>query len=793
MINLGSLGVNKVAYIPFNTFDSNGASATVSGLVASGVHIHKEGDVAQRTSSAGITVFTDFDGVTGNHLIKIDLSDNTDPDFYESGNDYSVRAEGLTVDSQNLNVWLGSFSIENRSVDTVKISGDSDAADNLESQYDETGLVGGTFPSTQDQISGIANTGAAINKVCSGATVNTGIETNTYVATQALDGVEHSIEEDANAISVDYNFNIGGTGVPVSITISGRLYDPPVTGDTIQIQAYDWITTTWKDIGSLDGVNSSVNSPKTVILFSSMVGTGADAGEVDIRFTGTGLGNNTELFIDLLYCSYSVVSSAVGYANGAIWIDTTNGVSGTVRNVNGTADNPVLTYSDALVLAASTKLARFEVAPAGSIQLISATSGFDYQMNGSAFDLNGQTIADCTITGARLTGIGLSGGGSLLFFDRALVGTVTLPPCILLQSGFTDTLTFGSSGTYLLDACASAVAGSGSPVFDFNSVSNINLNIRHYSGGVQIENMVATDKMSLEGWGQLIIDSSCTGGEIVVRGSFKITDNSGGAVSIDDTANFKDTVIDSDFAQSSTSNTIVLSTNASSVDGAYDPVEIFIYAGTGAGQSRMGLEYIGASRTLIVDRNWKVNPDATSKYRLLSNPGREHVNEGLAQAGSSNTITLNALASSVNDAYKNQLIFIRSGTGEDQVGVCVAYNGTTKVATIEGTWGVTPDETSGYSVLPFITYDKTGYSIAGTLNTLDDLENISVSDIVTHVVEGTLTLEQVLRVVLSGVALKSSGGGTPNISFRDLADGKNRITGVVDASNNRLSVTLDGS
>jgi lysophospholipase L1-like esterase len=46
----------------------------------------------------------------------------------------------------------------NNSVDAnvVQISGDSTAANNLESQYDGTGLTGNTFPSTQAQASGIA-------------------------------------------------------------------------------------------------------------------------------------------------------------------------------------------------------------------------------------------------------------------------------------------------------------------------------------------------------------------------------------------------------------------------------------------------------------------------------------------------------------------------------------------------------------------------------------------------------------------------------------------------------------
>jgi hypothetical protein len=152
-------------------------------------------------------------------------------------------------------------------------------------------------------------------------------------------------------------------------------------------------------------------------------------------------------------------------------------------------------------------------------------------------------------------------------------------------------------------------------------------------------------------------------------------------------------------------NQIVLDNDASSVDGAYDPAEIYISNGTGSGQARGILQYDGSSKTATVDRGWKVQPDVTSEYTIVCWSGREHVNEGLAQGGTSNTITLNTLASSNDDEYVGQVIFIRSGLGEDQACRCIAYNGTTRVATIARDWNVIPDGTSGYVMLPESTLD----------------------------------------------------------------------------------------
>jgi hypothetical protein len=149
-----------------------------------------------------------------------------------------------------------------------------------------------------------------------------------------------------------------------------------------------------------------------------------------------------------------------------------------------------------------------------------------------------------------------------------------------------------------------------------------------------------------------------------------------------------------------TVNTVYLNGDAFTTDGAYDPALIAIVAGTGAGQCRNILQYDGSARQAVVDRNWKTIPDNTSQYVIYSDSGREHVNEGLAQGGTSTSITLNTLASSDNDAYIGQRIFIRSGTGQDQARRITAYNGTTKVATVATPFSVIPDTTSGYVMLP---------------------------------------------------------------------------------------------
>lgn len=69
----------------------------------------------------------------------------------------------------------------------------------------------------------------------------------------------------------------------------------------------------------------------------------------------------------------------------------------------------------------------------------------------------------------------------------------------------------------------------------------------------------------------------------------------------------------------------------------------------------------------------------------------------------------------------------------------------------------------------------------------------AVDEILDEVVEGSLTLRQVLRILLAAAAGESTGGGSGTIVFRDVADSKNRISATIDANRNRTAVTLDGS
>jgi len=161
-------------------------------------------------------------------------------------------------------------------------------------------------------------------------------------------------------------------------------------------------------------------------------------------------------------------------------------------------------------------------------------------------------------------------------------------------------------------------------------------------------------------------------------------------------------VIRSGTAQSgSTSNTIKLDASASATNSIYVGNIVTITGGTGLGQSRSITAYVGSTKVATVDRNWITTPDNTSTFAIYANTTpTTFSDQGVAQAAASGSITLAATASATNDIYVGSLVTILSGTAAGETSEITAYNGTTKVATVSPSWGVTPDSTSAYAVIP---------------------------------------------------------------------------------------------
>lgn len=190
-------------------------------------------------------------------------------------------------------------------------------------------------------------------------------------------------------------------------------------------------------------------------------------------------------------------------------------------------------------------------------------------------------------------------------------------------------------------------------------------------------------------------------------------------------------IIRSGTAQAGGATTITLDASASAVDDFYNNQAIYIVSGTGVGQGRIISDYNGTTKVATVS-TWGTNPSSDSVFVIRpfgSIPGAtaptagevadavwdelmadhraegsfgtmlQGFHSGTAQAGGASTITLDASGSSAtNEFYRYSVVEIVSGTGAGQSRQITAYNGTSKVATVDPAWTTQPSTDSNYVV-----------------------------------------------------------------------------------------------
>lgn len=98
--------VGDTIRFPFDTYNSDGASITVTGLAITDIEIYKDGTPTARSSDNGYVLLDtdgiDFAGNVGFHGFSVDTSDNSDAGFWVDGSQYFVHVNAVTVDSQTV-------------------------------------------------------------------------------------------------------------------------------------------------------------------------------------------------------------------------------------------------------------------------------------------------------------------------------------------------------------------------------------------------------------------------------------------------------------------------------------------------------------------------------------------------------------------------------------------------------------------------------------------------------------------------------------------------------------------
>lgn len=164
-----------------------------------------------------------------------------------------------------------------------------------------------------------------------------------------------------------------------------------------------------------------------------------------------------------------------------------------------------------------------------------------------------------------------------------------------------------------------------------------------------------------------------------------------------------------------------------------------------------------------------------------------------AQSAGDTAITLDASAAAQTDFYKGSVVAIISGDGANQARIITAYNGTTKVATIDRGWDValtTGGTRSVFAVFPQglnqpLTSGQTTAAVPTTAQIATEIFD-------TQTVEAGMTFRGALRLMGAVLAGRRSGTGSGTEVFNAaVTNAKPRVTATIDGNGNRTNVTTD--
>jgi hypothetical protein len=215
----------------------------------------------------------------------------------------------------------------------------------------------------------------------------------------------------------------------------------------------------------------------------------------------------------------------LGPRGPGVYLNDAAGNTNTVNGVDGTIGNPVSTIGAAKTLADSMSLDRIYLINDSNVTLAAPMEDYEFvgiggnnQINLGSQDVDNSTFISLSLTGTQ------GGADRIHMHDCELAGLAALE-CFAYGCALTGNSTLRASMNIIFAGCHSAVAGNNTPELTFPGAGVTNLNIRHYSGGLQLNSGTALDTVSYESDGQLIIGATCTSLTVAARGNMTITDN----------------------------------------------------------------------------------------------------------------------------------------------------------------------------------------------------------------------------------------------------------------------------
>jgi hypothetical protein len=240
------------------------------------------------------------------------------------------------------------------------------------------------------------------------------------------------------------------------------------------------------------------------------------------------------------------------YPDDCVYLDPTNGASGTTVGTNGTIGNPSDTLANANTIATSRGKKRIKFVPRADLTLLSGAYTIELDLNGGSMTMN-QTAS--------------FGGSSRIYSFASIHGTVTpdigagqtqvdldtntfwdnirfplgcratdycyLTRCIIGNTNSASTFTIVGDNSvdpvYLQSCYTMKLSG-----LTFDCAGGADLEMHDWWGDFTVSNLAAGTTVQCYGYAKVTIDSSCTGGTFRHDSHVEVTNNStGGATTVD--------------------------------------------------------------------------------------------------------------------------------------------------------------------------------------------------------------------------------------------------------------------
>lgn len=675
--------------------------------------------------------------------------------------DFEIQCQNIAAD---IKAWLGTApnALVSGRVDAIigAVASGVDVATqtSLTNTYNRIGTpISGSISQDIQNLSTSVVAGVPQNFLATSGVLTNGTNVSgSYLNTQVINNAYWLTAPSATALGgygLDQKvyFNVGSTRVS-QISVAGRFQNATGSTRSVDVWAYNYQTSAYDSISNtVIRINHSTTDQ--IYSYTLLSQHQNNAGDCIIRFTSTSTNTGDRFYFDQILCkavaagaTTSEIAQAVYLKMrdtvyvGGIWIDTINGVSGTDIGINGIQTNPVNNIADALTMADALNIKTLYFRPDSKVSLPSRS--FDYWrfIGRGIINLNGQSINDTVFEDCE--GISGTSSGQDSVFIRCVILNSTVDTSTFHNCFIRGIITSVISGSYNMVGCVDDLPGSPNP--SIVCKGNNNFGMRMWSGGLNIISATSTDNVFIDGSGRIVIEASCTGGALTVRGFFPtptrtgtmtvtetsrydvsqpvgmVTGNVSGSVnnilntisasvvSINDgiltSSKFgNDTTvkaIKTGQATAGAAQTITLDAAAVAIANYYNGSIIQIISGTGIGQQRTIVSYT-SDFIATVDSVWITNPDNTSQFVILPSHVRcGLISTGVATAGAASTITLKTGEGyAVANYLAGSSIHIIAGTGKGQLRSILSNTAVTPtVVTVDKAWATNVDNTSVYEI-----------------------------------------------------------------------------------------------